>query len=167
MKKVLIVLGILVALVVVFIAIPVDCVVERTAIIKADRAVVYEHVSKFENFTKWSPWADMDTTQKTTLSGVDGTVGAKFNWESTNDDVGTGSQEITAITQDRIDMDLIFTAPWESQATTYFTLTDKEEGVEVLWGMKTDGNLMMKLMITGMLEECYDQGFANLKKLIE
>lgn len=167
MKKVLIAVGVLAVAAIVLFVIPLEIVIERTAVIKADRAVVYNNVSKFEEFAKWSPWADLDTSQTVAYSGVDGTVGAKFNWESTNDEVGTGSQEIVGITADRVDMKLVFTAPWQSTADTYFVLSDKEEGVEVLWGMKTDGNLMMKFMMTGMLEECYDQGFANLKKLVE
>jgi len=165
MKKIGIIVGIIVLIGIVFFAIPMEIVVEKSAVINADRATVYENVSKFENFQKWSPWVDLDPSQKVKISGDDGQVGAKLNWESTSDEVGTGSQEIMAISDDRIDLELEFTAPWQSVSQVYYTFTDKENGVEVLWGYKGKGNLMMKLMVSDMLGECYNDGLTSLQEV--
>ena len=167
MKKLGIIVGVLAIIAIILLAIPMEIVVEKSTIIEAPRSSVYENVSKFENFQKWSPWADLDPTQKVTITGNDGEVGAQLNWKSTSDEVGVGSQRITSISNDRIDLELEFTAPWQSKSEVYYTFTDKETGVEVLWGYKGEGNLMMKTMISGMLGETYEKGLASLKTLSE
>lgn len=167
MKKVLIVLGIVAVLAVVFFVIPMKVVVEETTIIKASKAVVYENVSKFSNFQKWSPWSKLDPSQKSEITGGEAVVGSKYSWSSESDEVGTGSQTVTAISQDRIDMDLEFTAPWQSQAKVYFLLGGEDNAATVTWGYEGEGNMMMKMMVSNMLSKSYKDGFSELKKLCE
>lgn len=167
MKKVGIIVGIVVLLAVVFLAIPMESKVERSVVVNADRSLVFENVSKFENFIKWSPWSKIDTTQKVIIAGEDGTLGAKYSWESSNDEVGTGSQTITKINENEIEMDLEFTAPWQSVSKVYFMFEDVAEGVKVTWGYRGEENLMVKLMVEGMLEDCYDDGLSGLKTICE
>ena len=101
------------------------------------------------------------------IEGQDGTVGAKFSWASASDEVGTGSQTITAINQDKIEMELEFTAPWQSKSDVYFAFSGDENKTTVLWGYKDEGNLVMKLMIGSMLSKNYQDGLQALKKLCE
>lgn len=167
MKKVLIIVGVLVALVIVFVAVPMKLTVEESVTINADRAVVYDNVSKFSNFAKWSPWADLDPSQKMEITNGEAVVGSKMSWTSTSDEVGTGSQTVTAISKDRIELDLVFTAPWESQSKVYFDFGGTDGAATVTWGYEGDGNLMMKMMVEGMLSDNYNQGLASLKKMCE
>lgn len=167
MKKALITIGIIAVIAIIAFAIPMNIVVEEKIEINATRSIVYENVSKFENFQKWSPWAKLDLNQTTSITGEDGTLGAKFSWASTNDEVGTGSQSITAINEDKIEMELEFTAPWQSKSEVYYTFSGDENKTTVLWGYKDEGNLVMKLMIGNMLSKNYQEGLNELKKLCE
>ena len=167
MKKVLVVLVVFVILAVVFFAIPMKMEVDRAITIQADRATVYSNVSKFENFVKWSPWSAMDPTQKTVITGEDGQVGAKMEWTSESDEVGSGYQEITKASDERIDMHLEFTAPWQSQSLVYYEFSGSDGDVTVNWGYEGEGNLLTKLMVEGMLGKNYEQGLEALKKMTE
>lgn len=167
MKKALIIIGIIALIVIVAFAIPMKIVVEEKIQINAARSLIYENVSKFENFQKWSPWADLDPNQTSSIKGQDGTLGARYDWSSTSDEVGTGYQTITAIDENKIEMDLVFTAPWESTSKVYFTFTGDENKTTVLWGYKDEGNLVMKLIIGNMLSKNYQDGLNELKTLCE
>ena len=167
MKKVLIIVGIIAVVAIVFFAIPMNMKVDRAVTINADRALVYNNVSKFEIFEQWSPWAQMDPSQEVTVTGEDGQVGAKMAWVSESDEVGSGSQEITKATQDRIEMNLEFTAPWQSKSLVYYDFSGEDGNVTVNWGYEGEGNLLTKLMVEGMLGENYEQGLTDLKKMCE
>jgi len=61
-----------------------------------------------------------------TIEGEDGTVGAKYLWKG-NDDVDSGIQEIVAMDENRVDVKLTFTEPWETEDKTYYLFDDTEE----------------------------------------
>jgi hypothetical protein len=172
MKKVLkvlgLIIGVLVLAMVILNVVPKTLSVERSIVVNADPALVREQVVKFENFKVWSPWSGLDPSQKTEITGVDGTPGAKFSWASESEEVGTGFQTIKNVSEERIDMELEFTAPWESKANTYFIFNEVEDGLKVTWGFKQEANLMMGFFgIEEMLAETYDEGLTELKKLCE
>ena len=75
--KVLKILGIiLLALVAVILILgliaPKSYKVERTVSIEAPKSLVFRHIQYWKNWQAWSPWAEMDSTVKITLEGVDG-----------------------------------------------------------------------------------------------
>jgi hypothetical protein len=55
--------------------------VERTVVIKAPAAAIYNELSKLENFNKFSVWSQRDPAAKFSFSGKDGTVGAVATWK--------------------------------------------------------------------------------------
>lgn len=147
--------------------------VKREAIIKAPVESVFAQVKTFNNFLKWSPWQELDPNQKVTFSGTDGTVGAKYSW-SGNDKVGTGSMTITAIDEGkRIDHDLAFEKPFESNSKVYMTTEAVEGGTKVVWGMTGENNAIASLFMAfsggmdGMVGKDYEKGLAKLKELCE
>ena len=166
-----IVLGIAVLLAVLMFVLPQEYHVERQVTIKAPEYLVKAQTIRFTNFTQWSPWTELDPEMKTTFTGTEGEVGSRYEW-SGNDEVGKGSQEMTAKTDERVDIDLIFIEPWEDQATTYFTFTESGEGVDVTWGM--DGKMSPPMNLMGlfmnmdkMIGNDYEKGLAALKKRCE
>ena len=64
---------------------------ERSIVIEAAAEKVFKEVNTFDNMLEWSPWVKLDTSTKYVHAGPEYGVGAKYNWESDNPDVGIGS----------------------------------------------------------------------------
>jgi len=149
--------------------IPTEYKVERSITINAPAKLVMKQASYFENFAKWNPWAKYDPNMTTQLEGTDGEVGAIYSWVG-NEDVGTGSMEITALSDSRVEQKLVFLEPFASEATTYLTVEETDGGVKVTWGMAGNSARPMNLMnsmMDGMIGTDYESGLADLKKLSE
>ena len=91
-------------LLVVALFIPCEYTVSHTVTINKPHKEVYEYAKMLQNQKEWSVWVQADPNIKLTYSGEDGTVGASQTWEG-NDDVGSGSQTITKLDGERIEVD--------------------------------------------------------------
>lgn len=148
-----------------------DYHIERSIEIDAPKALIYDHVRYFKNFESWSPWAKLDPAVKTTITGTDGEVGATYSWQG-NDDVGAGRQVITAMTADRIDMEVRFTEPFESTSPTYLVFESKEAKTRVTWAFDMHvvfpwNGLAMFTDMDAAIGKDYAQGLENLKAVCE
>jgi effector-binding domain-containing protein len=173
--KILKVFGIILAVLLVFIiilviAMPTTYHVERSITINAPRNIVYDQVSYFENFIKWSPWSKLDPDMSYEINGQDGSEGTVYSW-SGNDSVGVGRLTNVSVTSDRIEQKLDFSSPWESHDITYYEFEDTAEGVKVIWGM--DGHMKRPLNLMGlfmnmdnMIGTSYEDGLSELKTLV-
>lgn len=176
MKALKIVLGIIlllvIAAVIASLATPTEMKVERSIEINASPAAIQPYVTHLEKMHDWSPWAELDTNQKVEYVGEDGTIGAIMKWEG-NEDVGKGEQEITAISDNRVDTDLRFIEPYESEADAYTILEEIEPGkTKVTWGFDSEMarpmNIMMLFMdMDAALGADFEKGLSNLKALVE
>lgn len=148
-----------------------DYHIERSIEMDAPKDVVYEYVRYFKNFQAWSPWSALDPNMKTSISGTDGDVGATYQWEG-NDDAGAGIQTITAMTPDRIDMEVNFTKPFESKSPTYMLFKEEGKKTTVTWAFDMhvafpwNGLAMFTDMDAGVGAD-YERGLKNLKKACE
>lgn len=147
--------------------------VSRSTVINAPVNVVFNTISHFENFPKWSPWQELDPAMKTNLEGTDGTVGAKYSWEG-NDKVGTGSMTLTKVEANKgIEEDLQFLKPFKSSAFVYMNTEAAEGGTKITWGMKGETNFMSRIFgffmggMDGMIGKDYEKGLSKLKTLCE
>lgn len=168
MKKVLIVVVAIVVILAALFFIPKEIVVERSAVIDASVEELQPQMTDFNNFQTWSPWAEMDPKATYEFKGTQGAVGAEMSWAG-NEEVGTGTQKVTAIAADRIDLSLVFTAPWESTSAVYYTFKPAEGGTEVTWGYKGEMGMLMSFFINmdEMLGGTYEKGLATLKTKME
>lgn len=146
-----------------------DIHVERTKTVNASLETIQNQITNFEHFSTWSPWADIDPNSKETYKGEQGQVGAEFHWESESEDVGTGYMKTTSISNERVDMDLVFTAPWESESKVYYTFEEKGESVDVTWGYDGEMPIMATFFVNmdEMLGGQYEKGLAALKEKLE
>lgn len=171
-KTIGIVLGLLLALILVIAAIaPKDFNVEKATTIEASADAIFSHVKYFEKRNAWYPWGQDDPTNKTSIEGDDGTVGAISHWEG--ETTGKGKQVITLLEENkRFESDLIFLTPYESEAATYMTLEKADAGTEVKWGFNTSMPYPMNLM--GMFMDWengvgkdFTKGLNLLKTIVE
>jgi effector-binding domain-containing protein/uncharacterized protein YndB with AHSA1/START domain len=175
--KALKVVGILLAAVVVIFVVmlfvaPTEYHIKRSVTINAPHEMVFEQTAHFSNFTQWSPWSKLDPNMEQTIEGAEGTVGARLSWKGDPDSVGTGHQVITAVSPERVDMDLVFTEPWQDASKVYFEFASSDSVVTVTWGMDAESpmpeNAVMLLMgFESMMHESYDAGLASLKERCE
>ena len=172
-KKILIVLAVLIAIVlIVALFVSKDYAVEKSIIINKPKTEIFNYVKYLKNQNEYSKWAGMDTTMAKTFTGTDATPGFIAAWDSKNDKVGKGAQEIKKITEgQRIDYELRFEKPMKDVADAYMS-TDSVAPDKTLVKWQISGHMMYPLNLMGlfmdkMIGNDLEIGLSNLKKLKE
>lgn len=133
---------------------------------------VKNYVRYLHNQKNYSVWVMEDPDMEPEISGQDGEVGATQYWNSENENVGEGYQTITALNDNRMDVDLRFVRPWEGEAkaaTLYESITPRETLVtsEFYGNDPFPGNLMGYWIGRPMIAKAQQQNLANLKAILE
>lgn len=146
---------------------------ERTVSIKASPALVYGHLNGFKHFNEWSPWAALDPNTRYSFSGPDSGVGARQAWVSDDANVGSGSQEIIAVTpNEQIQVKLDFGGT-STENVSAWTITPDGEGSRLAWSMTSElgMNPMNRwfgyLLLERFVGADYEKGLATLKPQLE
>jgi len=174
-KKVLIVLGIIIAIpLIAALFVKSDYAVAESVIIDKPKAEVFDYIKHLKSQDNYSKWGTMDPDMIKTYRGTDGTVGFVSAWESDDDSVGIGEQEILNIVEgERIDFELRFIKPFESTQQAYMTTeTEGENQTKVTWGfdgsMAYPSNLMLLFMdFEELIGDDFQTGLQKLKTILE
>jgi len=148
--------------------------VEREVVINQPKDIVFQYIKYLKNQNEFSKWANIDPDMTKTYTGVDGSVGFVSGWDSNNEEVGTGEQEIIAIDEGkRIDFELRFFKPFEATEPAYM-ITENMEGnkTKVKWGFSGHMDYPMNLMFLFMdfekiIGDDLQTGLDNLKVIQE
>lgn len=178
MKILKVILGgivlIVVLLLIVALFVKKDYAVEQEITINKPKSEVFEYIKLLKNQDLYSVWLKRDPAAKKEYKGTDGTVGFVAAWDSKDEHVGKGEQEIIKITgEDRIDMKLRFKEPFESNDDAYMiTESVSETQTKVKWGFKGSMKYPMNLMLLcwdmeGMLGKDLQKGLDDLKVILE
>ena len=173
-KKILIVLGVLIAGFLVLAAMQPDTyTVTRTATVAAPPEQVFGLVNDFHQWEKWSPWGKIDPNMKTIYEGAAAGSGAIYKWAG-NSDVGEGQMTILeSQPNDRVKINLEFLKPFESKAITEFTFKPEGAGTAVEWKMAGDNNMMGKVFslamggMDKMIGPDFEKGLGQMKAAAE
>lgn len=162
----------LVVLVAVGLLLPRHSHVERSIVINAEPAVIFNVLNGFGEFNQWSPWADIDPENtRYTFSGPAHGVGARMVWTSPAASIGNGSQEIiTSEPYSRVVVKLEFNK--QGGATGYFAIQPAANGSHITWGFDADHGYNLLNRYFGLLYDKlggadYEKGLANLKAYVE
>ncbi len=177
MKKVLKIIGITLSVVVITgvilsLVAPKKISVTNTQFVKASKQAVFDQLRFMKNFPNWSPFIKQDPEQQFSISGTDGTVGATYSWVGVKEK-SKGAQKIVSISGlDKIVIACTITEPFQSNPTFAYTLTEKNEGVEIVQQFDTDMPIPANVigMLMGLKTEITNtnkQGLALLKKAVE
>ncbi len=151
-----------------------DYGVEREIVIQKSQIEVFDYIKYLKNQNEYSKWAQMDPQMKKIYKGTDATVGFVSRWESTDNEVGVGEQEIIKITEgQRIDYEIRFFVPFESTEKAYLTteaVTDNQ--TKVKWGFNGHIDYPMNLMsvlfnFEATIGNDLETGLKNLKTKLE
>jgi hypothetical protein len=172
-KRILIGVAILVAVpLIVGLLVRTDFAVEREVIINKPKNEVFNYVRYLKNHANFSKWEAMDPKMKKDYRGTDGTVGFVSAWDSDNQDVGKGEQEIKKIIEgERIDVEIRMRSPFQSTDPAYITtesVADNQTRVRsgYLGKMHYPTNLLCPF-IAEKIGKDMETGLTNLKTILE
>jgi hypothetical protein len=146
--------------------------IERSAIVVAPPAAVFEEVNDFHNWDAWSPWAKLDPNAKATFEGPRAGEGAVFRWAG-NAQVGEGRMTLVESKPDeRIQIRTDIEKPWSGTSTSEFTFKPDGPRTIVTWAMSGERGFLEKaicVVMNGerMIGSQFETGLANLKSVAE
>ena len=171
LKRVLIgLVSLIVLLVVVGFLLPRQAHVERSVVINAPQAQLFETLNGFKHFNEFSPWAVRDPNIQYTYEGPESGVGARMSWVSNDPELGSGTNEIVeSKAPDLIRTKLDFGG---QLAEATFSFASADGGTRVTWGFDGDlgNNPVMRfvgLMFDKWIGSDYEKGLARLKQVME
>ena len=175
LKKILIVIAIIIAIpLIIALFVEKDYAVELEITINKSKQEVFDYVKFLKNQDNFSKWSTMDPKMKKTYQGTDGTVGFVSAWESNDENVGVGEQEIKKIAEgERIDFELRFIKPFEATEPAFMsTESVTENQTKVKWGFSGHMNYPMNIMMLfmdfeKMIGDDLQTGLSNLKTVLE
>ena len=174
LKKILYVVVALIAIALITAAfLPKELTYESSVQIDASPETVWQFTSSLEGTAQWSPWHAKDPEMKQEYTGTSGAVGSKQCWDSENENVGAGCQEITGMEENkRFETSMAFKRPRESTGAASIDLVAKDGGTDVTWGLKVPmpypSNIFLLMMdMEEMMGDDWNAGLAKLKELAE
>ena len=127
----------LILLVLLGLLLPSSTAVERSIVIQAPADRIFPHLNGMQAFQAWSPWSKIDPATHYEFSGPEQGAGSRMTWQSGDNEVGRGTQEIVASDPDRrVDMQLEFGDKGNGSAT--FLLEPAAQGTRVRWQFRTE-----------------------------
>jgi hypothetical protein len=148
--------------------------IERSIVINASPATIYNELIKLENFNKFSVWSQQDSAAVYTLTGTDGTIGANTSWKGSPEISGEGKIEIKALEPNRkVVHQLNFTKPKKGTAESVFLLNETNKATTTLtwtFNMATPRpwnifNLLYSL--DKQMGKDFEDGLTAMKTMIE
>lgn len=178
MKKALIIIGAIIALLLIIPAfMPSSVQVERSIEIEAPVELVFDQVVDLKKNFNWSPWAEKDTAMEVTWGETTSGIGASYSWTG-NDEVGSGTMTIAEVQENAfIRNDLDFgdmgkgTGTWKFESVTAEGEENGTPVTKVTWGMDSElewpiGRYLGPMM-DGWVGPDFEKGLANLKEVAE
>lgn len=146
--------------------------ITKTVAINGSKQEVFDMVKYLNNFPKWSPFLVQDPTQKITVKGTDGKVGAQYHWEG-NKGKDLGYQEIVAIEEGKfIGMKCDIQKPFKAQPIFNYTFSENGSQIVVKQDFKlksglVDAFFMWLFGAKKEMEKTNEQGMKLLKVAVE
>ncbi|TQV72184.1 SRPBCC family protein [Aliikangiella marina] len=143
--------------------------VRRQVVIEAAPQAIHPYLSDLKQWPKWTPWAELDPSMKTTIGNISAGVGASQSW------AGQSGAGALTITQSSLEEGVIYSMNFEGDSTVYTSgLTYQWDGkaTTVTWFMKGKmepiiiGNYFAQLM-DKFVGQSYEDGLNKLKELVE
>lgn len=175
--KALKIIGIIILIVIVIVLIldiiaPKEKAITRSVIINKPSPQVYEFVKYLKNQEQYSKWVMADPNKKVELTGTDGTAGAVYAWNSKDNKVGEGEQQIMRLTDGKeVDCEVRFKRPMQNTARTVMT-TEAISPVQtkVSWTFYSVNAFPMRFMnlfVDKILGPDMQTSLNNLKAVLE
>lgn len=146
--------------------------VERVTTTGASVDRVHGLVADFHEWTRWSPWEDIDPEMSRTYSGAESGVGARYAWDG-NRKAGAGSMVIVGDDPQKIEVDLRFTRPFPSESRMQMLITPGGDGSTVVtWRLLGEVGGVARLFsmvrsMDAMVGPDFERGLERLGRVAE
>ncbi len=163
-----IILGIIVLFLVVAAFVGTGWSFEKNILIQAPRSNVWGHVNSLGAINTWNPWLDRDPAINQSISGIDGTPGATYAWDSKEKNVGAGRQTIIGVkAPTEMTTRIEFLRPFKALAEAYIRLEEERGSTRAIWGIESSTPYPMNIMkVFGVMKKAMDRDFGKgLNKL--
>ena len=152
-----------------------EYVISREIVINKGIHEIYDYIRFLSNMEHYNKWMMIDPDARVKKSGIDGSVGAKYAWDSDNKQVGKGEQQIIQLVPDEsVDMEIRFEKPMKGISKAKFTLfPESGNATKVTWAfygydMPYQARLMHTLLnLQKMLGKDMQTSLSNLKTIME
>lgn len=144
---------------------------ERSIVITTPPEKPFALVNDFHEWTKWSPFENVDADLKRTYGGAPSGVGATYDWDGKKS--GVGHMEILeAPAPQKVVIKLDFIKPFPAHNMAVFSFTPNGAGTTATWTMTGPMAFVNKAMTTVMPMEkmmgpVFEQGLAAMKQAAE
>jgi hypothetical protein len=150
---------------------------ERSIVINAQPASVYQEIASFKKFHVWSPWSKIDPAAKFSFEGPAEGVGSRLTWQSNHPELGNGSQWIVELEENkRVKNGMSFDG-MDGAFFAEFVLEPVAEGTRVRWTYDGDVSNTATMnaamgkffgaFMDSMLGPQLEQGLDALKRTVE
>lgn len=151
---------------------PKEVTMERSTVIDAPKSVVWPQIQYFKNWPNWSPWKEMDSAMKVTVTDNDGQKGSSYHWVGDPKRTGEGEMENTGITDNEMKFNVHFVKPFEASSDGWLKMADEAGKVKVTWGYHAKYGFIASGIMTVMgmgkeLAKSFDRGLELMKKYCE
>lgn len=171
LKKIVLGVGVLIALVVVVgLFLPKQYKVERSILINAQPEEIYPDVVDLRAWQNWGVWFQRDPSMEIDYSGPDRAIGMMSSWKSVTE--GNGEMKITDLEHNKKVVYSLAFPDWEMGSTGSLVISPAGEATKVTWVDSGDvGNNIINryfvLMMDGMIGPDFEMGLENLKTVVE
>lgn len=173
LNTILIVIGIIFAIILVAAAIlPKKTTIVSEINIEKPVSTVFDYVKYLNNQHHYNKWVMADPSAEFKNTGTDATVGYKLYWNSKNNNVGEGEQEITEIVdQQKIAYEIRFERPFKGTSNSIISVNQVNENSTAVTMTfesvsKYPYNLMSAIM-SSMLKKDMQQTLTNLQGVLK
>lgn len=145
--------------------------VERSIVINKPVEEVFNHVADLRNWQAWNPWTEMDPEAAYEITTPSRGVGAQWSWDG--EKIGKGRLVQKEIEENKmVQYSLVFEEPMQSTGTDLWQFESTEDNTtQVTWidemEMEYPVGRLSSIFIKPSLEEQFDKGLQNLKRLVE
>lgn len=144
--------------------------VERSIVVDAGQAEIFNYLEDLRNFQEWAPWAEIDPNTKYEYVGALKGVGTQMNWHSDNIGMGYGSLWIDSTTPNSEINLKIQLREFAKPADMNFYFTKEGNSTRVTWDFQTDFHGFWKFYIPMTEKEFgpdYEKGLLKIKRFLE
>jgi uncharacterized protein YndB with AHSA1/START domain len=168
----LVIAGIVALLLIVALFVKKDYLIKREIVISKPKATVFEYIRFVRNQDYFNKWVMADPGMSKQYTGTDGTVGFTYAWDSKDNNVGKGVEEITNITDgEKVNIEIRFIKPFEGIGLTEIrTEAVSAEQTKVAWQMAGKSRYPMNitnLFIDKLLGDDLQTSLTTLKNVLE
>ncbi|MEQ1878284.1 MAG: SRPBCC family protein [Bdellovibrionia bacterium] len=169
MKKILLVLGVLVAIVLIVPTfLPSKFFMSRSVEINAPVTSVFSKLTDLNEYVKWNPFPEGDPTSQANVTGTG--VGSYLEWKG--EKTGEGKMTITDIMpQQKISIKMDFFKPMAGEGVvTWITMEKPEAKTEMVWTFEQTLPYFSRyfgLVMDKMMGKHFEKGLSNYNTLVE